>query len=129
VLRCRKYKVTATSTEFICLTTDQCKLLHKQVIPSLCRDLKSATCLWASHVIMTSHISIQSALLSCRKYKVTAKSTKSTFISQHASANPTTNKLLISYLETKENGAYSLAYGVHQTADRLHLVQQTTLKD
>jgi hypothetical protein len=52
---------------------------------------------------MTSHISIQSKLLGCRKHEVNATSTKSLLISQHFSASPNTVKLFDLYLETNEN--------------------------
>jgi hypothetical protein len=42
-------------------------------------------------------------VLCCRKYKITATSTKGSFDSQHASANPNKNKLFVPYLQTKEN--------------------------
>jgi hypothetical protein len=49
------------------------------------------------------HVFLESGLLCCRKYKVTATSTNSSFISKHTSTNPNTIKLLVPCLETKEN--------------------------
>jgi hypothetical protein len=89
------YDFCYISKEFIGFTTDQGKPQYNQVIPTLSRDRERATCLRASHGHYDITCSIQSALLSCREHKVTATSTKISFISQHASANPTTNKLFV----------------------------------
>jgi hypothetical protein len=48
-------------------------------------------------VTMMSHFSIETGLLCCRKYKVTATSTNISFVSQQASAKPNTIKLLVLY--------------------------------
>jgi hypothetical protein len=50
-------------------------------------------------ISVTSHISTSSCMLCCSRCKVTAMSTKSSFILQHTSAYRNTFKLFLPYLE------------------------------
>jgi hypothetical protein len=71
-----------------------------------------------SMVSMTMRISIYSCLLCCRKYKITATSTKRSIISQHASAYPNKIKLVLPYLETL---SVQLVYGLAMAIRTLHI--------
>jgi hypothetical protein len=84
--------------EFILLPYNMSVLYVKDTrsVSARCADELAA-------VTVMSCFSVETGQLCCRKYKVTATSTNSSFISQHTSAIPNTIKLLFPYLETKEN--------------------------